>query len=92
MNVRDWLLGGSKVIVGERYNFVIDVQRNFQPMKLFENRSFVVAFGSFGDCAIKSILDCLQALHLRKTCCRKRYYSRQAWNGEPEVANVHAVL
>lgn len=35
-------------------------------MKCFENRAFVVVFGSFGHCAGGFVLDCLQAVYLRR--------------------------
>jgi len=34
-------------------------------VKLFDDSSYVVMLGRFGDCA-ESVLDCLQAFHLRR--------------------------
>jgi hypothetical protein len=41
----------------------------------------VVVFGSFDDCAGESIMNCLQAFHLRRVDVVKRVgYSRRVWN------------
>lgn len=52
-----------KFVVGKKYYFVMN------PMKYFEDSSYLVMFRSFNDCSgdwSESVLDCLQAFRLRR--------------------------
>ena len=57
-------LRGLKCVIGERYCFVFDSFRYFEPVEFFENRGDVVVFWGFSDSTDESILNSLEAVYL----------------------------
>jgi len=63
-----WLSAGVNFVI-ERYNFVFNSFRNFEPVNRFQKRSAVLEFRSLENSSSKSILGVLKTIYLifRKT-------------------------